>query len=454
MRRTPLPVLVAAVLAAAALAAVLPTAAPAADWPACTPRTAPVALGLRETARRAEGRLLTLTLQSKALGGPQRVNVLLPPGYDPAGPTRYPVLYLLHGAQDDYAAWAAHDAAGIVGDRRLIVVMPDGGHDGSYSDWFAADDPPSPSSGQPGGAPAWESYHLGELVPFVDAHFRTRAAPGGRAIAGLSMGGHGAMKYADEAPGTFGYAGSFSGAVHPGLPLYTQFVKQCTWGDPATQGIVWHDNDPTETAGNLRGTRLFVRSGDGTAGPLDPPGFTGTDIVETIVGQMNQAFMTTLRTAGVTSVDAAFGPGTHTWPYWQQDLRAYLAWLDAQLRRPVTAPATFSVESAHAAFTAWGWRLRTHRSVRELTYLRKVSAQGLTVTGSGRLGVVTPPRYRAGGRYAVRTGTARRIVRADRTGRLAFTVSLGPSHTTQQTAFDAAATRGWKTVTVRVARAS
>jgi diacylglycerol O-acyltransferase/trehalose O-mycolyltransferase len=447
MRRTPLLVLV-----AIALAASTPSAATAADWPACTPRTAPVQLGLRETARHAEGRLLTLTLRSTALGAQQRVNVLLPPGYDPSASTRYPVLYLLHGAQDDYAAWAAHGAADIVGERRLIVVMPDGGHDGSYSDWLASDDPPNPAGGQPGGAPAWESYHLGELVPFVDAHFRTTATPGGRAVAGLSMGGHGAMKYADEAPGTFGYAGSFSGAVHPGLPIYTQFIKQCTWGDPATQGVVWHDNDPTETAGNLRGTRLFVRSGDGTPGPLDPPGSAGPDVVETVVGQMNQALMAALKAAGVTGVDAAFGHGTHTWPYWQRDLRDYLTWLDGQLKRPVTAPARFSVESAHTAFTAWGWRLRTHRAAREVTYLRDVRSTGLTVTGSGRLDVVTPPRYRAGGRYAVRAGARTRTVRADRTGRLSFAVDLGPGHTTQQAAFGASATRGWKTAAVRIGK--
>src|SRR4029453_17070935 len=105
-------------------------------------------------------------------------------------------------------------------------------------------------------------------VPYIDAHFATQATASGRAVAGLSMGGHGALKYAAEFPGTFGYAGSFSGPVHPGLALYQQFVQQCTWGDPAVDQVYWRDNDPTDLAANLRGVDLFVRSGDGNPGPL------------------------------------------------------------------------------------------------------------------------------------------------------------------------------------------
>src|SRR3954447_22092217 len=123
MRRSSLTssLLVLAVLAAAA------TPASAADWPACVQRTAPVHTGLTETARAMHGRLLALTLRSRAMAGTQKVDVLLPRGYDRSGRTRYPVLYLLHGAGGDYTTWVKRDhVANLIGSLPVIAVMPDG----------------------------------------------------------------------------------------------------------------------------------------------------------------------------------------------------------------------------------------------------------------------------------------------------------------------------------------
>src|SRR5438128_1855963 len=60
---------------------------------------------------------------------------------------------------------------------------------------------------------AWETYHMRELIPWIDSHYPTVADRSGRAIAGLSMGGFGAMTYAAKHPDLFAAAGSFSGAV-------------------------------------------------------------------------------------------------------------------------------------------------------------------------------------------------------------------------------------------------
>jgi S-formylglutathione hydrolase FrmB len=433
-------------LACALVAAVaLPTAAQAA-WPTCTARTTPIHAGVREVHRTTAGRLVTLTLHSTAMGDDQPVDVLLPKGYAKKGTRRYPVLYLLHGAGGNSQDWMQHGAEDIVGDLPVIVVMPDGGSDGSYSDWAAIE------PGRKGGFPAYETYDVDELIPFVDGHWRTQANVAGRAIAGLSMGGHGAVKLASEHPGTFGYAGTFSGAVHPGLPLYQSFIKQCTWGDPSTDQVVWQDNDPVYNPANLRGTRLFLRVGSGIPGPLDPAGTKGTDIVETVVRQMNDAFLAALKQASVP-VDAKEGDGTHTWPYWQQDLREFVPWLAKQLKKPVKAPRTFDVASAHATVDAWGWRLRTHRTVREFLYLRSTGANALQLTGSGRVDVRTPPRYRSGRRYRVTVAGRARTVKADRRGRLSFPVSLGVSHTRQQTVFTAAGRAGWRSATVKIGSA-
>lgn len=136
--------------------------------------------------------------------------------------------------------------------------------DGDYSDWFGL------PAGAPDPAPAWESYHIDELIPFIDRTLPTVPTAAGRAVMGISMGGGGAFKYAAEYPGTFGYAGSLSGELDPELPVAQAFLpKTCVHGDPALQEVVWRDNDATNLAGNLRGVKLFVRSGDGVPGPFD-----------------------------------------------------------------------------------------------------------------------------------------------------------------------------------------
>jgi hypothetical protein len=303
--------------------------------------------------------------------------------------------------------------------------------------------------------PAWESYHVRELVPFVDRRFPTRADAGGRAIAGISMGGGGAVKYAAEFPGTFGYAGSFSGSLDPTVGMGRS--KNCVRGEPTTQEVVWRDNSPTALAANLRGVRLFVRSGDGTPGPYDSP-TPPTDpaertkwqirlLTEAGAHQMAQNFLAALKQAGISGADARFFPGSHSQPYWERDLKEFAGWLRGRLAHPPTPPPAFTADSAHQSFTAWGWSFATTRAVREFAYV-DVAADRLAVTGSGKLDVVTPPRYVPGRRYRVQVDGATRTVVADRGGRLSFRLDLGPSHTTQQTDFGPDATRGWRTVTV------
>ena len=427
-------------LAGMMLALAIPAAAQA--WPDCTPRTTPIETGIREVDRSVDGRLLTLRLRSRAMEDVESVNVLLPRGYR-SDDRRYPTLYLLHGALGNYNDWIEHDAARIIGGLPAIVVMPDGGSNGTYSDWIAAE------PNREGPFPAYESYYMRELMPFVDASLRTRRGPANHAIAGLSMGGHGATKLAAEYPGRFGYVGSFSGAVDPELPLYQSLIQQCIWDDPATEEVVWRDNDPTALAGNLRGIHLFIRSGDGSPGPYDDPD-SSTDPVELIVRMMNDAFIAALDQAGVHGADVELGAGTHTWPYWQRDLGEFAAWLRPQVGEPVPTPRRFEVESAHETVDAWGWRLDTHRQVREFLYLQARGPRRLTLTGSGRVDVRTPPDYRPGRSYAVRGDAAKGKVTADRRGRLAFRVGLGPSHTTQQTEFGPEALAGWRSATIRI----
>ena len=150
--------------------------------------------------------------------------------------------------------------------------MPDGGSWGFYSDWYGTDPAYDPAQ-----APAWTEYHVSELIPWIDANLPTIAEREGRAVAGLSMGGYGAMSYASRFPDLFRAAGSFSGVVNPdfGYPygnafltlasLYfdNQRLRNCVWGDMATQRVHWEGNDPAYLAESLAGTSLYISSGGG-----------------------------------------------------------------------------------------------------------------------------------------------------------------------------------------------
>src|SRR5262249_28257543 len=140
------------------------------------------------------------------------------------------------------------DVAKLAPLRKVLVVMPEGGAFGFYSDW------------QKG--PKWETFHLEELRGLLERDF---GAGPKRAIAGLSMGGYGALAYAARHPGMFGAAASYSGVVHPaGDPDLVHAIAQSAgeddaglWGDPKADKAVWDAHDPTVQAKRLRGTKLF-----------------------------------------------------------------------------------------------------------------------------------------------------------------------------------------------------
>src|SRR4051794_7871982 len=201
-------------------------------------------------------RLQELTFTTPALESETHVRVLLPDGYDASGRTRYPVLYLLHGSVDDYKSWTDKgDAEAITKGVPLIVVMPDAGQFGNYTNWYN-------DGGY--GPPRWENFHIRQLVPWIDAHYPTTAARRARAVAGLSMGGGGAMSYAARHPGLFVSASAFSGAVDtnsPGVQPLTQAsglsdgsqTPGAIFGLRSTNEVRWRAHNPWDLAGNLAG---------------------------------------------------------------------------------------------------------------------------------------------------------------------------------------------------------
>jgi len=150
-------------------------------------------------------------------------------------------------------------------------------------------------------------------------------------VAGLSMGGLGAMGYAARHPGLFRAAASYSGLLHPlkdvrfHLDLFSAHTNDPldVWGDPVSERRVWVVHDPTELAGRLRGTALFVSAGNGRPGPFEQPG-RPDDRLEATVHREGRAFAERLRRLHIPFEADFYGPGVHDWPYWERELERSL----------------------------------------------------------------------------------------------------------------------------------
>ena len=159
------------------------------------------------------GQVRQILFPSPSTGTQRRAFVYTPPGYDQDQATRYPVLYLQHGWGEDETAWANQGHANLIMDnliaegkaRPFIIVMT-----------YGMTNVVRP--GAPGGLASFdiapfETVLLKELMPYVDAEFRTLADRDHRAMAGLSMGGFETKLISSRNPDVFSHLGLFSGGT-------------------------------------------------------------------------------------------------------------------------------------------------------------------------------------------------------------------------------------------------
>lgn len=201
--------------------------------------------------------------------GRHAVVVTLPEHYDQTA--RYPVQYYLHGHPDrPDAPWNQRVVENATRGVPLITVQPNGSGRGWYSNWV------NPGAAGPQN---WETFHLEQVIPFVDANLRTIATREGRAIVGHSMGGFGALHYAEHRPDLFSYAGSFSG----GLDLRNSEVRAAVVASEMNPGSgsptvgadaifgppvwpfdgVWNAQSPAQHVASLRGMGVALYTGNG-----------------------------------------------------------------------------------------------------------------------------------------------------------------------------------------------
>ncbi|QXJ21583.1 esterase family protein [Actinomadura graeca] len=260
-----------------------------------------------------------VSIASPALGATVRTRVMVPKGWKASSARTWPVVYAYHGGNNRYTSWTKDsDIERVAGPYDAMVVMPEGGWNGSYTNWW---------NGGRGGIPAWEDFHIGEVIPLMERNFRAGTR---RAAIGLSSGGQGAVTYAERHPGVFRYVASYSGPLNitaPGMPAILTVMNRdagtAIWGDPIADHENWRAHDAAVMVSRLRGTGVYVSSGDGRPGPYDPPGtvpWHAGRIGEQLSGVMNGNFVRAARDAGIPITANMYGPGMHNWKYWKREL--------------------------------------------------------------------------------------------------------------------------------------
>jgi enterochelin esterase-like enzyme len=184
-----------------------------------TPTPEPTASAPQPTPAPLVGRVEQGVYLSQVTASQESYRVYLPPGYDQVD-RRYPVLYLLHGWPYDESHW---DNLGVdeVADARMvggtlppfIVVLPGASRDGIYVNTS-------------GGAQSFEEQLVNELMPHIDATYRTVQTRDARAIGGISRGGVWSLEIAFQHADAFGIVGAHSPALSANRapPVYDPFV--------------------------------------------------------------------------------------------------------------------------------------------------------------------------------------------------------------------------------------
>ncbi|OJF11414.1 alpha/beta hydrolase [Couchioplanes caeruleus] len=251
--------------------------------------------------------LIRCDFSSEALALATTMTVLLPQAASTqiglsgrAGDAAPPVLYLLHGLTDDDTAWTRYTSLErYAAAKGIAVVMPQV-HRSFYAD-------------ERYGARFW-TFLSEELPEVVSSFFRVSTRREDTFVAGLSMGGYGAFKWALRQPERFAAAASLSGALDLAYmyewdkrPHMTELMAR-VFGDRPVAGTVDDLLHLVADAGEEL-PRLLLRCG-----------------TEDHLVAQNERFVATCHRYGV-AIDAEFGPGAHEWGYWDVQIQNVLDWL-------------------------------------------------------------------------------------------------------------------------------
>jgi S-formylglutathione hydrolase FrmB len=174
--------------------------------------------------------IVTREINSTSLNRAWKYTVYLPTGYE-RNDAMYPVLYLLHGNAQNHTSWSTNGNIQAIADALItsgeipavVIVMPDAG-----TTWYVDR------------KEKMETAILKELMPDVEKNLRTKTTREGRFIAGLSMGGFGAMRFAMQYPERFAAAALLSPAIyHPAPPETSSLRRVNVFGAPNFDTEIW-----------------------------------------------------------------------------------------------------------------------------------------------------------------------------------------------------------------------
>ncbi|AHH15623.1 putative esterase [Nocardia nova SH22a] len=284
-----------------------------------------------EKATYKDDRNIRLYVHSAAMNRTFPVDVQRPA--DASAPR--PTLYLLNGAGggEDDASWQKKTdiVNGFLADKNVNVVQPIGGKWSYYTDWLKDD----PSLGRN----KWKTFFTEELPPLIDGALGTN---GVNAIAGLSTSGTSVLNLAIAKPGLYKSVAAYSGCAETSSDVGREAVKLTvnTWGGGDVRNLygeddnpAWQQNDPVINAEGLRGTNLYVSSGNGLPGQWDTlngpytlPGAYGLGnqlvvggVIEAATNYCSHDLQTKLNSINIPATYNFRNSGTHSWGYWHDD---------------------------------------------------------------------------------------------------------------------------------------
>ena len=318
-----------------------------------------LATGAQGQSPQRHGVISTDTIWSQALGVRKQLVVYLPPSYSDSAQRRFPVAVYLHGAWGSETDWTVQghlapimDSLVAAGVQEMIVVMPDG-DDGWWTTWHGLNDvaacrrTPRQENADTYCVPwpKYDDYVVHDVLAHTDSTYRTVSQRASRGIAGLSMGGYGAVTIAARNPGTFSVAVSHSGVLRPALMIdsstvaltgsatlrdaYTPAELRAASGgrwpiiEPAfgADSVSWMSRDPAQLIERL------IRHGDAVPTLLVD---VGTD--DGLLA-MNRSFRDQMAALHVPVLYAEW-TGRHDWTYWRAHLPDSLRFIAERLTAP------------------------------------------------------------------------------------------------------------------------
>lgn len=259
-----------------------------------------IAVGLSTQAARVD----TVLTYSPSMEKNIKAVVILPDSYRAS--IKYPVIYLLHGYSGDYSSYIKSfpGLKDFSDSLKIIFVCPDG----NYGSWYL--DSPVDSSWR------YETYVSKELVKWIDEKYSTINDRKGRAITGLSMGGHGAFYLAFRHQDVYGAAGSMSGGVdiRP-FPLKWDLAKRL--GDYATHKQNWDDNTVINLVYLLKPNSLALIFDCG---------------IDDFFYKVNVNLHDKLLERNIPH-DFISRPGAHTWEYWKNSIQYQILFFENYFKK-------------------------------------------------------------------------------------------------------------------------